>query len=174
MQCPSGSYLINNTCHQCPAGTVYDKVHQKCKQCPAGSYYNAAQDQCLVNTTSSSTCPNSTFWDGRTCVTCFLPSYWNLDTLKCENCSSGLYYNVNTRKCQTCPNGTIFDLNKYQCVWSGGSNTTATVNTNNVATTTSTTSSTNGNCPSTAPFWNGNTCVSCYLPQYWNHDTKKC
>ena len=29
-------------------------------------------------------------------------------------------------------------------------------------------------CPSTAPFFNGSKCVTCYLPKYWNVDEKKC
>ena len=29
-------------------------------------------------------------------------------------------------------------------------------------------------CPKTAPFYTGSRCVACYLPQYWNYDTKAC
>jgi hypothetical protein len=40
-------------------------------------------------------------------------------------------------------------------------------------TTTSTVSPSNG-CPTATPFWNGQACVACYLPQYWNNTDNKC
>lgn len=36
----------------------------------------------------------------------------------------------------------------------------------------------NGNqvcqCPQSAPYFNGNTCVSCFLPNYWNRTSLVC
>ena len=152
--------MTKKACVQCPEGSVFDLNKYTCVS------YTSTNTNTNTNTNTSSNsslpyvnCTNS-FWNGQQCVNCYLPNYWNENLKVCETCPSGQHYDVAARRCLACPNNQVFNFTSYTCV-------TAITSTN-------TTSSSNGNCPSTAPFWDGNNCVTCYLPNYWNHDTNRC
>jgi hypothetical protein len=158
-----------NSCTNCPAGTNYDIEVNQCVVCQSGYTYDYTIFKCVQqsNNGTSGSCPSNTFWNGQTCVTCFLPNYWNIDTQKCETCSVGLNYDVTVKQCVKCQSGYIFDINKYTCVW-GGAGTQIPLIVN------STTVQPSNNCPASLPYWNGQNCVSCNPPQYWNTLVNQC
>jgi hypothetical protein len=55
-------------------------------------------------------------------------------------------------KCVTCPVGSTFNQYLYAC------QVIKIIKT----------------CPTTAPFFDGEKCVACYLPKYWNHVSNAC
>ena len=68
-------------------------------------------------------------------------------------------------ECSACPEGTLFDQDGETCKKLEDfceSNRVVNVQTRKCE------------CPKEKPFDNGNECVTCYLPRYWNHDTKSC
>lgn len=97
--------------------------------------------------------PSAPYFTGSLCVACNTPNFWHEPSKACVTCGPGAYYNASVHKCATCPAGTTFNITAYKCE----------------AQTTVTTT-----CPSSAPFYDGAKCVSCYLPQYWNHDNNRC
>jgi hypothetical protein len=147
---------VTQQCLTCPSGSYYNTTLLQCLTCPAGYTFDFSRYLCVSSTTNGSTtnCPlNSQFWNGQSCITCNLPNYWNYNSNSCVSCPVGTNYDTFQKLCLTCPSGQTFDFNLYTCITSSG---------------------TSGNCPATAPFWNGQQCVTCYLPQYWNYNTNNC
>jgi hypothetical protein len=72
--------------------------------------YNKEKDICQ--------CPkNLPFNNGKECVACYLPQYWNLDNNLCEWCPENSVYNINQKKCIPCPDNTpITNKLKMECV----------------------------------------------------------
>ena len=120
---------------------------------------------------------NTPFWDGEKCVSCYLPKYWNHDNNDCESCPSGTNYDISIKECTTCEGGK-FDFSTYKCIASAvqpHSSKPISVNPVPVGPTTVPVNvKPSGECPSNTPFWDGEKCVSCYLPKYWNHDNNDC
>jgi hypothetical protein len=124
-----------------------------CLSCPSGYVFDFLTNRCVTSITNN--CPSTSFWNGQQCITCYLPNYWNDTSKTCLSCPAGTNYDTSMKTCLTCPAGYTYNSVSFLC--------TAT--------------STNppvGGCPSNAPFWNGQQCVTCYLPQYWNYNTNNC
>jgi hypothetical protein len=72
-----------------------------------------------------------------------------LNSYTCEACPEGTAFKAETRTCVSyalyCPESFTYNKDTGKCV-----------------------------CGSKAPFFNGEKCVSCYLPQYWDHNTREC
>lgn len=147
---------VNETKTTCPSNYVFNNDTKKC-ECPK----------------------NVPFDDGKECVVCYLPKFWNYNTKTCDSCPENQFYDINRLacvkcpdgtvlsgyKCLRCPDGTFYDVNTKKCV-SLERKCTSNMIWN--------TASNNCTCPSNLPFFDGNTCVSCYLPKYWNLETKSC
>ena len=92
-------------------------------------------------------CPSDRpFSNGRECLACDRPRYW----------SSG------AKACLECPQGTVVNPLGTGCVASGGGSNGTETN-----------GSSETSCAKNT-FWNGDECVTCFLPQYWNLDTRSC
>lgn len=107
---------------------MYDTNYKSCIKCPTNYVYDSNSFQCILDKSSSVSGPKSSdeckslnpytpFYDGKSCVSCYLPRYWNLENLKCEDCPSGNNYDINTKSCRVCPNGQTYDFNKFVCAW---------------------------------------------------------
>ena len=47
------------------------------------------------------------------CVTCYIPKYFDFDEKKCVNCPANMVYDINLRQCVDCPPNTpYFDGSK--------------------------------------------------------------
>ena len=185
MTCYLPKYWNHSTlsCESCPSGQNYDISVKKCVVCPAGHIFNTTTYVCsLIATTSSNSttvtttttvtsCGSGHFWNGQTCIACYLPKYWNHTSLSCESCPSGQNYDVSIKRCTTCQVGQFFNFTSYTCAW--GASVSGTGSATSTTTTTTTSTSNAGTC-SAGQFWNGNTCIWCYLPKYWNHSTLAC
>ena len=84
------------------------------------------------------------------CVTC--PSETPVtseDRLKCVACPENYLFDPETSNCVSfedyCDSGKVYNPATKHC-----------------------------GCPRDKPFFTGSECISCYLPQYWNHDTRAC
>ena len=44
-------------------------------------------------------CPANSFWNGSECITCYLPKYFDLDSLECKECEPGFYFDRVKRYC---------------------------------------------------------------------------
>lgn len=112
------------------------------------------------------------------------------NTTNCSSCPYNTYFSVSSRQCVSCGNFT-FDLNSRQCIDNSVSNATNGTNANNGTNGSIGINVTNGSivcptgqkfnnktnscgCPSRRPFYTGYTCVSCYLPNYWNETSLNC
>lgn len=95
------------------------------------------------------------FFDGEKCITCYLPKYWNLDDKQCVECPLNRHYDVGKKQCISCPQDYKFDLASYTCIKVEVFPSTPT-------------------CPDDRPFYNGEKCVTCYLPRYWDYTDNKC
>lgn len=143
--------LDTKECEACEKGTFYDITEMECVVCHEGFKYDKATYRCVRTTAFPSvpSCPDEApFYNGKECVSCYLPKYWNYDTSTCETCPQPQHYDITLKQCATCEEGYRFDIKSYGCV--------------KIV------------CPDDAPFYNGQKCVACYLPKYWNLDTRAC
>ncbi len=124
-------------------------------QCvPCVGYYDAVSQQCLEcpvgssmvkdNITKQCRCPESA------------PIYVNGNCKACSNTS--YYYDVNSSSCQLCPNGMTvsYSNNTCMCFYTQ-------IYVNNSCT-----------CPADKPYLTNSGCVACYLPKYYNTNTREC
>lgn len=75
----------------CPAGSSFDNTTRQCIQCEGGLIYNPDSKKCE--------CPNSSFWSGEKCITCYLPQYFDMDAKVCRDCPAGQYFDREKRYC---------------------------------------------------------------------------
>ena len=81
--CPEGTPILSKDklkCIACPEGTEYREEDKVCvsytELCESNYVYNPENQECE--------CPaDKPFDDGEQCVACYLPKYWNHDTLQC-------------------------------------------------------------------------------------------
>ena len=90
--------LVNKTCDSCPLGTNYDTSQKLCTACENGQKFDFTKFMCVnitltvivtpvITKPQIPACPSTTpFWDGKQCVSCYLPKYWNSDNKTCESC----------------------------------------------------------------------------------------
>ncbi len=110
--CSMGSYIVNDTCQKCPAGTISTALNAlECTKCKAYQYSNRERTACLncfEGYISSNACiPCSSF--GNSCTSCTekgcngqsCPNCEVCTNKGCTACNKG-YYN-NSGVCEKCP-----------------------------------------------------------------------
>ena len=90
--------LSQSKCIQCPSLFAFDPSTHACipTECAPGQIYNAEDGGCSCP-------PESPYFDGEACITCYLPKFWNTEKMACDVCESGSIYNLDTQSCEQCP-----------------------------------------------------------------------
>ena len=116
--------LSSETCVQCPKNTVYNSELHICASpvngttsingtsgivlptgsCDSGRYYNETLKKCV--------CPsNAPYFDGKQCISCILPLFFNKSALKCDSCPVDQAYDIVKEICGPCPSETPVLIN---------------------------------------------------------------
>jgi hypothetical protein len=194
--------LFAGDCVSCPTGTKFNPATHKCEKaetpaptskCTSNYVWNEAQQKCV--------CPDAFPIDlGCECVTCLEPFVWNVAERACKlRCEETHVWNNNTQACE-CPKTAPYEVNG-QCIacdlpfeWQPAANTcqlkvsscgTPSVTPVTPVTPVAPVQTCTSNfvwdsyvnkcvCPPNLPFNDGTKCLSCNLPQYWDHDLKQC
>lgn len=125
--CPSnlplnaGKYCV--TCND--SSFFYDVNTRKCMACPTGMMVNFTTNKCScpagqIFTNGKCKCPDQTpFWAAnKTCIACYLPSYFNNTSHECESCPLGFKFDTDTKSCQPvqCGQDQIYDNTQNKCI----------------------------------------------------------
>jgi hypothetical protein len=105
-------------------------------------------------------CPSiSPFFNGQTCISCPLPYYFNFQSNNCEVCAAEMKFDVNLKQCVQLStnqmNNNMAAMNNYMGTIPNFNSSLAT-------------------CPTSQPFFNGNQCITCTLPNFVNFNTLSC
>lgn len=118
--CPaSAPFVLANTtnCSSCPlSAPVFDVNQRICVSCPPNYVVDSTTTrQCVLNITCPTgfTYSNITqkcecsdtnpYFNGRSCISCFLPNFWNRTSLSCQSCPAGSIYKFDQEVCVPCP-----------------------------------------------------------------------
>ena len=136
---------------------------------PNWVYGNSTPDQQRIDYFKEITSNNVTFCPEQT-------PFVLKNTTNCSKCPQNTpYFDVSSRLCVACGVNSTFSLEKRQCL-----NSTNGTNATNATNQTCPTSQIFNNntraceCPSFQPFYNGQACLSCYLPNFWNSTNLSC
>jgi hypothetical protein len=166
--------VINGMCAACPSGTVFNAQSSICVYCGSGSTYDYTLGTCVQSSTAQCPqgatfnftsqqcqCPMSApFISGTTCVSCFLPNYWDQNSNVCATCPTGTQYNVSQSRCVACPDGFVFNTATYTCV--------IYVTTCPIQGQYFNSAMNQCMCIATVPYFDGRQCVACNPPNYWS------
>ena len=117
VRCPKENPVLLDgefTCSACPSGTLFDQDLESCKDlkefCHSNRVYNLDTKKCE--------CPkDQPFFDGRSCVACYLPFYWSHDSKQCLECQVNHVYDTSLLKCVSCPSETpVTDSKRIKCI----------------------------------------------------------
>ncbi len=100
-KCGAGTYLANNVCTSCPAGTYSSGGANSCNTCSGGTYAAQGSSSCSV-------CPAGTYSNSGagTCTSCVAGTYNTTSgSTSCTDCPKGYYCTGGTNK-TSCPAGT--------------------------------------------------------------------
>ena len=104
------------------------------------------------------TCPPGTpYFNGVSCITCSIPSYFDFTLLSCLNCNPGFTFNINTRLCESTSPSFVTNTSSPNIFYNGNYSTI-------VAQTQSTQTSLGiPTCPTSTPYYQSttNTCIAC-------------
>ena len=126
--------------------------------CSNGATYNYDLKKCE--------CPlNKPHDDGFKCIACYLPKYWDTEEKACLECPDKLHYNSTLKKCISCPDGYYYDESQDICTIDKSCSIDGQVFDDKLNRCV---------CASTTPFFDGEKCMSCYLPKYWNFSERRC
>lgn len=96
------------------------------------------------------------------------------DNNACIACASGQIYDISFKKCQSCQTGTVYDSVSHSCnKQSVLFNSNLAKNANYLGTAPTQTPGLSF-CPDDKPYFNGNSCISCALPLYFNFASNTC
>lgn len=113
------------------------------------------------NNINAPTCPLLTpFYNNKACIACSLPNYFDLNQLLCLTCPDTLAFDISTKSCSA-----VKKVNFNSNIPSSVQNYIGTPPSSNNAIST---------CSSDSPFFNGNNCLSCMLPSYFDFNTLQC
>jgi len=202
-QCPGSTpYFDGTSCISCP-GQLFNVSIQTCQTCPSSTQYSNSTYQCLsihyytnltannlwISTVVSPTqllnnmtanaavsgaqaCPPATpFWTGSQCIVCPLSTpYFSFDSNSCINCGGGTVFSLTTHNCViaqqrqtslTSPNLVLGGLPYNEWMYYYVNNQTANPQL--------------ANCPTSTPYFDGLTCISCSPPTpYFSLTHKAC
>jgi hypothetical protein len=191
--CPGSTpYFDGTVCIGCGSGQLFDVAIKTCQTCPVGTTYSVLNYSCLstkyyTNITlagnwvsvvknftqlqqtilaiaalpNGQACPAATpFFDGSQCIACS-PSapFFSFDSNTCVNCGAGTVFSPNVHLCvivqqrQTSlasPNLVLGGLSLNEWKYFHANNQTANPQLSN--------------CPGSAPYFDGQTCISCVPP----------
>lgn len=82
-------------CLPCPANSAFDSTTRKCLACEWGTQLNPNSGKCE--------CPDQSFWNGTSCIFCYLPKYFDLTDLQCKDCPAGQHFDRIQRICVDTP-----------------------------------------------------------------------
>lgn len=88
-------------------------------------------------------------------------------------CPAASFYDYGSNTCKSCPNGTTFDPATHLCVFKKF-NSNPGEETNNYCCGPLPTEPGLETCPKDAPYFNGQACVACRLPAYFNIQALTC
>lgn len=100
---------MKNYCISCPEGESYVKSLKKCIPCTDEQVFTEYKGvyKCV--------CPQEKpFFNGKSCLTCFRPQFWNQTALECQSCPPGFTYTIEN-SCVRCPLPTPLEVNSI-CV----------------------------------------------------------
>ena len=126
-KCGAGTYLVNNVCTACAAGTYSAGGVNSCTACPAGKYTSS------TGQSSCATCAAGTYNTGTgntTCKSCEAGSY-NTGTAQtsCTTCQAGYYCTGGTHRA-ACATGYTSNAGASSCI---AINYTVTIGRNNTS-----------------------------------------
>ena len=126
ISCKAGSYLTNQKCQLCKAGTYSLKGQNKCYQCKAGTYSSKGSSgckKCSIGTYSSkgaSSCKKckagTTSLKGASKCSACSPGTYSKAGSSCKTCPDGTYSLKGASKCTTCPAGTYSIAGAKTCL----------------------------------------------------------
>ena len=82
-------------------------------------------------------------------------------------------YNTTLNACVSCPPGYTYNSNNHTCTGTSNSGSSSGSSSNSSSSSNTNTSTTTSSCPSGA-YWDGVKCVTCYLPNYWDLNSRSC
>ena len=110
-------------------------------------------------------CPDDKpYFNNAECIECILPAYFNFDTFKCEVCRETQKFSEVAKKCveekflETQYKSNLNDAKNYHGEAPEISKDYVSI----------------VECPKDNPFFNGEICLKCELPNYFNFDKMKC
>ena len=96
-------------CQSCPSGYSFQSASHSCESTSSTvSFFNSNLighrnfngKIPLFNNLFGNCGEDSPFFDGKQCVSCSLPSYFNFDIKTCTSCQSGLAFNALIQTCE--------------------------------------------------------------------------
>lgn len=180
---PEAPFSSGKVCISCSVPKFYNFNTNNCEMCGSGLTFNSTTMSCQLVTLSSSaqnsnvenasnfmyqmpqfnsslsTCTASApFFNGMSCVSCSLPSFFNFKTLTCTNCLPQQSFNAQNRQCVYTNQTSVTDTTNPSIYYNG--------NYNSLVNSIQSTTSTNPNitvCPTNSPFYDAtsNQCISC-------------
>ena len=105
-------------------------------------------------------CPiDRPYYNGNSCIQCTLPNYFSFEVNQCLVCPAEFSFDLGTHKCvriqSTRFNSNMISLNNFVGTIPDYNSQLAT-------------------CPADQPFFNGNSCIPCSLPNYADFGTLSC
>jgi hypothetical protein len=90
-------------------------------------------------------------------VICPAGSFWSEESKSCGTCAENEEYDTELKACVACPAGFTFNPDTHKCVRHDFATGTMDICVDDEA-----------------PYFNGEKCVSCRLPNFWNEEEKQC
>ena len=121
---PETPYIINGICSKC-TGTkpIFDVKNKICIQCASNTYFSEITHTCkpIVGEhcsggryeTADGICvcrTGSPYWNGKSCISCVLPSYFDFEKSQCLSCQPGYYFNGMNCAPTNCSSTYTFDI----------------------------------------------------------------
>lgn len=185
--CPWDKPFFNGAgCIGCPAFSFFDYGSMICKICPPNTIFDPSTHLCVYKKYNSfisqdsknyccgtlafdptaDVCPRDRpFFNGKECIACALPAYYNIQTLICSLCPEGQGFSL--------AQGACIDKRFFQTVYT----TVISSNVQNYYGTPPKTDPAYQNvtaCPADHPYSTGQTCIQCQLPSYFNFEILAC
>ena len=150
----------------CYLPQYWDTRTLSCESCPLGQHFNTTVAACV-------TCPSGYIFDPTRYI-CYLNTQcemqgqiYNSVMNRCECPSTYPYENLRLKKCEACESPRYWDYSKSACL-------TPTVDIKCPLYSTYNNYTQKCECPNDKPYLNGQECLSCEAPRYWNQTSQVC
>ena len=170
MECDLPDYFNyrSNSCEKCSMGFVFNLITKLCGYPPLNTNSAGGNICCgtIIKNPEYETCPESTpFYNGKQCINCDSPAYFDLETYSCEFCPEGQGFSKKSHRCidlaylEPMHNSTITPANQNYM----GIPPTIPEKYENII-----------NCDEATPFYDKRECIKCQSPSYFSFYTNQC